>query len=85
MVDKNKYLIDMKEGEEGIVAAIYGGQMVNKRLMDLGLILKTRIKILEKAPFRGPIEIEVIGSKLVIGRGLAAKILVKSIKWKRKD
>ncbi|MFX1237127.1 MAG: ferrous iron transport protein A [Promethearchaeota archaeon] len=35
-------------------------------------------KIIKKksAPFKGPVEIVVKGSSLVIGRGLAAKIIV---------
>jgi Fe2+ transport system protein FeoA len=79
MSNKNKYLIDMKEGEKGTIISICGGQMATKRLMDLGLVPETRIKILKKALFEGPVEIEFRGSKLVIGRGLAAKILVESI------
>jgi len=77
--DKNKYLIDMKEGEKGTIISICGGQVATKRLMDLGLIPKTRIKILRKGLFKGPVEIEVRGAKLVISRGLAAKILVEPI------
>jgi Fe2+ transport system protein FeoA len=31
---------------------------------------------MKNAPFRGPIEIKVKGSSLVIGRGLASRIVV---------
>ena len=66
----------MKEGEEGIVVSILDGLMSTKRLADLGIIPNTKIKVLKKALF-GPIEISAKDSKLVIGRGLASKILVK--------
>ncbi|MDD2646722.1 MAG: FeoA domain-containing protein [Patescibacteria group bacterium] len=70
-------LIDLKENQEVEIISVVGGQMVTKRLADLGLVFGTKIKILGKAPFWGPIEIEVLGSKLALGRGIASKILVK--------
>ncbi|MCD6312582.1 MAG: ferrous iron transport protein A [Thaumarchaeota archaeon] len=48
-----------------------------KRLADLGILTGTRIKVVRKAPFGGPIEIEVGGSRFMIGRGLAEMILVE--------
>lgn len=48
-----------------------------KRLADLGILPGTRIKIVRKAPFGGPIEIEVGGSRFMIGRGLASKVIVE--------
>jgi len=78
-MEKRIPLTDLREGHSGIVKSINAGRMATKRLMDLGLIPETRIKILRKSLFEGPVEIEVRGSKLVIGRGLAAKILVESI------
>lgn len=48
-----------------------------KRLADLGILTGTRIKVVRKAPFGGPIEIEVGGSRFMIGRRLAERILVE--------
>ena len=73
-------LIKLKEGEVAEIITIAGGQMTTKRLADLGLILGTKIKVLRKAPLWGPVEIEVRGSRLVLGRGLASKILVHPVK-----
>ena len=70
-------VIKLKENEEAEIISIIGGQMANKRLADLGLTPGTKIKVLRKAPLFGPIEIEVRGSELALGRGLASKILVK--------
>lgn len=69
----------LSRGQKAEIIDIAGGRMSTKRLADLGLIQGTRIKILSKAILGGPIEIEIKGSKLVLGRGLAAKILVKQI------
>ena len=75
--ERELFLINLKPDEEAEVISILGGQMATKRLADLGLTSGTKIKVLRRALFWGPIEIEVRGSKLVLGRGLASKILVK--------
>lgn len=69
-------LIDVKEGQKGVILSILAGRGASKRLADLGLTPGTEIRVLEKALW-GPVEIEARGSKLAIGRGLASKILVK--------
>ncbi len=74
---KELFLINLKPDEDAEIISILGGQMVNKRLSDLGLTPETKIRVLRRAPFWGPIEIEDRGSRLVLGRGLASKILVK--------
>ncbi|PIQ92792.1 MAG: hypothetical protein COV69_01255 [Parcubacteria group bacterium CG11_big_fil_rev_8_21_14_0_20_39_14] len=76
MTTKETFLIDLKSGQEALIDSVAGGAGAAKRLADLGLTPKTKIKILRKAPF-GPIEVEARGSKLVLGRGLALKIIVK--------
>jgi len=42
----------------------------------MGLTPGTKIMIMKSAPFHGPIEIYVRGSRLAIGRGMAERILV---------
>jgi len=74
----NISLIKLKEGDKAQIVSIIGGKQAIKRLADLGLTSGTRVKLLRKAPLFGPIEIKVRGSKLVLGRGLAIKILVKT-------
>jgi len=46
------------------------------RLANLGIVPGVKIKKKKSAPLRGPIEIIVKGSSLVIGRGIASKIIV---------
>jgi len=72
----NRVLTDMREGETGIIASIAGGKKATKRLADLGLMAGTEIKVIRKALFSGPLQIEACSSKLVIGRGLASKIAI---------
>jgi len=69
-------LSKLKEGMKGIVVKVSGGRGAVKRLYDMGLVPGAKIRIVRNALFRGPVEIEVKGSRLVIGRGLASRVLV---------
>ena len=48
-----------------------------KRLMDMGLTPGTRVTVVKSAPFLGPFEILVRGSRLALGRGIAQRIFVE--------
>ena len=76
--EKDKAILtDLKDGQAGIIVSIAGGKNAAKRLADLGLTTGKRIKVLRKTLFSGPVQVEVGGSKLVLGRGLASKIMVE--------
>jgi ferrous iron transport protein A len=51
--------------------------MLTKRLADLGITSGTVVKVIRKTLFSGPVQVEVAGSRLVLGWGLASKILVE--------
>ena len=74
-------LTALKAGETGTVASIKGGYerkwAFRKRLMDMGLTPRTRVTVVKLAPFHGPVEILVRGSRLALGRGMAERILVE--------
>ena len=70
-------LTDLKDGQRAIIISILGGKTSTKRLADLGLTPGAEIKVLRKTLFSGPLQVEVRGSKLVLGRGLASKIIVE--------
>jgi Fe2+ transport system protein FeoA len=75
MFKANKTLIDLKEGEQALISSINGGWRANKRLADLGLTPGVKVKVIKKL-FSGPIEMEVCDSRLVVGRGIASKVLI---------
>jgi Fe2+ transport system protein FeoA len=47
-----------------------------KRLTDLGFTPGTDVTVVKSAPFNGPLEVCVRGSRLAIGRGMASRITV---------
>lgn len=70
-------LSNLRPGEEGKVAFIRGGGRAYQRLLDMGLTPGSRIQVINAAPFRGPMEISVRGTKIALGRGLAGRIFVE--------
>ncbi|MBY9016567.1 MAG: ferrous iron transport protein A [Candidatus Lokiarchaeota archaeon] len=73
----NKCLTECEKGEEVIVIRVNAGRNAKTRLANLGVVPGVKITKTKNAPFKGPLEIIVKGSSLVIGRGLASKIIVK--------
>ncbi len=71
-----KCLSECDLGAELKVVSVNSGIRAKQRLANLGIVPGEKIVKKKSAPFSGPIEIIVKGSSLVLGRGLAAKILV---------
>lgn len=71
-----KCLTDCNNDENLEVVAVNAGRMAKQRLANLGIIPGVGIKKERSAIFGGPIEISVKGSKIVLGRGLASKVIV---------
>lgn len=71
-----KRLIECPTGEEIKVLRVDVGYNAKRRLACLGIIPGIKIIMKRSAPFRGPVEIIVKGTSLVIGRGLASRIMV---------
>ena len=72
-----KCLTDCEKGEAVVVLRVNAGHNAKTRLANLGVVPGVKITKTKNAPFKGPIELIVKGSTLVIGRGLASKIVVE--------
>ena len=72
-----KCLTECDKGEEVIVLNVDAGHRQKRRLANLGILPGAKIKKKKDAPFRGPSVVIVKGTSLVIGRGLASKIIVQ--------
>lgn len=77
-------LTELRNGEAGTISSVRSGhgrgRMFEKRLMDMGLTPGTKVTVVKSAPFHGPIEIRVRGSRLAVGRGMADRIFVEKEK-----
>jgi DtxR family Mn-dependent transcriptional regulator len=70
----------LKDGEHGKISFIRGGHRALQRLSDMGLTPGTEITVVKSAPFHGPLEILVRGSRLAVGRGMTEIIFVEDEK-----
>jgi len=69
-------LNELEDGQIANIVSILGGKMLTKRLADLGITSGTEVKVIRRTLFSGPVQVEVAGSRLVLGWGLASKIVV---------
>lgn len=80
-------LSNLKPDEEGKVKFIRSGKQSSKRIQDMGLTPGTYLKMVNAAPFNGPVEVEVRGTSLALGRGLASQVFIEvddeGRPWKR--
>lgn len=73
-------ICQLKAGTRGRISFIRGGHSVLQRLCDMGLTPGTEITVVKSAPFHGPLEILVRGSRLALGRGVTETIFVEAEK-----
>ncbi len=62
--------------ERVVVEEITGGRGVRMHLNTLGIHVGDTIRVVERAPFRGPVLVEINGSRVALGRGIARKVRV---------
>ena len=72
-----KCLTECSSGEEVEVVSVNAGFNARRRLYNLGIYPGSIIRKRKDAPFRGPLQVIVKGTNIVLGRGLASKIFVK--------
>lgn len=76
-------LTEAKPDKELVLVSIEGGQGLERKLTDMGLIPGEKIKKLEYSG-RGPVLLVVKGAKLAIGEGMAERIIVGEEEQRRK-
>lgn len=69
---------DLKPGKKGKIVFIHGGKNIVQRLSDLGLTPGTVISPIRSAPMKGPVEICVRGSNVIVGRNIAEDIFIQA-------
>ncbi len=67
----------LRPGDSGRVVFTRGGGTACQRIADMGLCPGAEVKVVNAAPFQGPVELEVRGTRLALGRGLADKVYVE--------
>ncbi|WP_188203052.1 FeoA family protein [Thermococcus camini] len=68
----------LRPGDKGIVVNILGGPTARQRLVGMGLTPGATVQIIESHQY-GPIIISVGGVRFAIGRGMAAKVMIRKL------
>ena len=72
-----KPLSTVRSGEKVRLVAIDAGRGLNSRLVSMGLVPNVQITVVNNG-HPGPFVINVRNSKMMLGRGMAHKIMVRS-------
>ncbi|MQA90295.1 MAG: ferrous iron transport protein A [Gemmatimonas sp.] len=72
----SRTLVSIQPGESARVASVGGEAGAARRLMDLGLIRGTPIRVVRVAPLGDPIEVSVRGFMLSLRRAEAEHVVV---------
>lgn len=65
----------VREGTRAVLRSIEGGRQMRGRMAALGLLPGTELEVVQNSG-KGPFIVSVRGSRIVIGRGMAARIEV---------
>jgi len=68
-------LIDIPAGKSVRVVDVWGGMGMKNRLAAIGIYPGATVKVVKSLP--GPMIIEVSGTRLALGKGMAARIRVE--------
>ena len=70
-------LLDAPQEQWLKLTALEGGAGLRARLLQHGLFVGDRVRVLRAAPLKGPLLVEVNGREIALGRGVAEKIIVE--------
>lgn len=73
-----KILAQMKPNDEGIIVALRGTGNIKHRLIDMGLVPGTKVRVMKFAPLGDPVEIKVKNFDLALRVSEAATIDVEA-------
>ncbi len=69
-------LCDLTPGSAACVVAVTGKREVRRRLLEMGFVSGTRVRVVRVAPLGDPMEVELHGYHLSLRRSEACTILV---------
>ena len=75
-----KPLSELKPGQVGVIVDIVGGSpRLRRRILDMGLVKGTRVKVVRAAPLKDPMEFQTSGYDLTLRRDEAKNIIVEVV------
>ena len=71
-------LRELPVGSTAKVVNVHGESAVTKRLMEMGVIPGTEIRVIKSAPFGDPIQVRILGYSLALRKNEAASIEISA-------
>ncbi len=71
------FRLDSVDAGSYVVVTLGGGTGFLRKLAGLGIYTGSRIEVIKSAKGQGPLILSVKGSQVALGRGVAARIIVK--------
>jgi ferrous iron transport protein A len=72
-------LADLEPGTAARVEAVDPGSAIGRRLLDLGFVPGTEVRVVRRAPLGDPVEYELRGYRLCLRRSEALRIRVQRV------
>src|SRR5262245_38615352 len=67
----------LSPGDTGRIVRVDAGSGIGRRLLDLGFVPGTELRVVRRAPLGDPVTYELRGSRICLRRGEAARIFVE--------
>ena len=72
-------LDQLKIGGQGVIVAVGGSGALRRRLLDMGLIPRTKVLVRKAAPLGDPIELHLRGYELTLRLEEASMITIEEV------
>ncbi|RLI41983.1 iron transporter [Candidatus Bathyarchaeota archaeon] len=72
-----KRLSELKPGEKGIILRVEGSGATKRRILDMGLVRGTEIKVIRRAPLGDPVEFLLKGYNLSLRKSEGDNVYVR--------
>ena len=69
-------LADLEPGSDARIESVDAGSPIGRRLLDLGFVPGTAVRVLRRAPLGDPVEYELRGYRLCLRRTEARRVRV---------
>lgn len=79
-----KRLSELKPGEKGIILRVEGSGATKRRILDMGLVRGTEIKVIRRAPLGDPVEFLLKGYNLSLRKSEGDNVYVRVVEEEEK-
>ena len=76
-MEYRKNLVEMEQGEEGVVVEIQGGFGLYRRLDAMGITEGAKLRKISNAFLQGPVTVQIGSARLALGFGMSQRVILE--------